>query len=366
MASAQNSIIRFDDDGNLNLFGHNEVLTQAFRSSAELSSFRAALSDFGTFSKCCPEMVTILNEMLPRMPEYVADLPSATRRLMQEGKLFLRPDKDGNLLATLVNSDSQRIDSIVRLKEVQQIPSVNDMIFSLSFMAITRQLNEIQEGIEGLRQGQIHDRETSGTVAAQYLQWAATESDPTQRSKLCSKAHDNAVEGFFACRNTVEESASFFLDQPSATSLGGGMLQQLAPWNWVKTVSTAVQMHPKAEDLQRSIAKCTYCAQYASAASFMVGDRSQATRDLDMYAEHMSRTLLGEKAAHLKPWLSPKTLEALPLSRGAVPAKTQDGMDVLSYVEKTVSRIKALPETPGSRPDSLPQATKATENLTEE
>ncbi len=182
MSPTNKAIIKFDDAGNLDLYGHNEVLAHVFRSSGQVLSFRATLSDFKTFAKCCPEMVALINELLPNMPQYVADLPKATLKLMEEGKLFLRPDKEGKLLATLINADSQKIEKIVRLKEVQNAPSINDMMFSLSFMAITQQLNEIQESIAELRQAQIHDRETYGMVAAQKLQWAVAESDPKKAS----------------------------------------------------------------------------------------------------------------------------------------------------------------------------------------
>jgi hypothetical protein len=342
METSDNAIIRFDDDGNLNLYGDNEVLAKVFLSSNELESFKTALSDFQTFARCCPEMVEIINELLPKMPEYVADLPQATRKLMQEGKLFLRPDKEGRLLAALINPDNQRIVKNVRLKEVQQVPAVNDMMFSLSFMVITQQLNEIQESIAQLRQGQIHDRETDAMVAAQNLQWAALERDPEKRALLCHEAHRDAVRGFHSCLNTVNESAAFFLSQPSSESLGEAIIEQVKPRNWGKTLQAATQSMPQANELWRSVAKCTYCVQYASASSFMLDDRVQVIRDLDMYSEHMSRAILGKKADHLKPWLSSKTLEALPLLKKMLPEQTSSGPDVISFVESAVSKIEEL------------------------
>ncbi|MGI6217555.1 MAG: hypothetical protein ACOYIK_08085 [Coriobacteriales bacterium] len=345
MKKQDKAIIKFDDDGNLNLYGNDDVLSRVFLSSDKLESFRTALSDFQNFARCCPEMVEVINELLPKMPDYVADLSLATRKLMQEGKLVLRPDKEGHLLATLINPDNQRFDRQVRLKEVQQLPAVNDMMFSLSFMAVTQQLNEIQEGIAQLRQAQIHDRETDGMVAAQNLKWAALESDPEKRAMLCREAHRDAVYGFHSCLSTVEESAGFFLSQPSSESLVEAIIEQVKPWNWGKTIRAATQAMPQASELRRSVAKCTYCAQYASAASFMLNDRAQVVRDLDMYAEHMSRTILGEKAGHLKPWLSPKTLEGLPLPRRALSDRSTNVTDVISFVESAVSRIEELDAT---------------------
>ena len=104
-------------------------------------------------------------------------------------------------------------------------------------------------------------------------------------------------------------------------------------------------MIPQANELRRSVAKCTYCAQYASASSFMLDDRTQAVRDLDMYAEHMSLAILGEKAGHLKPWLSPKTLDGLPLPKKALPERVADGADIVSFVESAVSKIQELDES---------------------
>ena len=366
MGSSDKVIIRFDDAGNLDLFGHNDVLAKVFCSSDRLASFRGMLSDFETFARCCPEMVTIINELLPKMPEYVADLPAATVKLMEEGKLFLRPDKNGKLLATLINAGNQKIDSMVRLKEVQKAPAVNDMMFSLSFMAITQQLNEIQEGIAELRQGQIHDRETHGQIAAQNLQWASIEDDETKRGALCSEAHKEALKGFFACLNTVEESAGFFLDQPSSASLGRAIAHQVVPRNWRKTFRAATQMKPMAGNLQRSIAKCTYCTQYASAASFLVEDNAQAVRDLEMYAEHVSRIVLGEKADHLRPWLSPGTLGALPIAKKMLPASNAEEVDILSYVEATVSSIENISEMTDVLPGPSTRKPKPIEELPEE
>lgn len=345
MKPTTDAIIGFDDAGNLDLFGHDEILAQVFLESDRVRAFRTTLSDFKTFSRCCPEMVELIDELLPTMPEYVADLPEATLKLMKDGKLFLRPDKNGRLLATLVNANNQKIDRIVRLKEVQQAPSVSDMMFSLSFMAITQQLNEIQESIAEIRQAQINDRETYGMVAAQKLQWAAVEGDPEKRLSLCKEAHEEALNGFFACLNTVKESSGFFLSQPSSDNLASAVARQVAPWNWGKTFSALTQMRPKSADLQRAVAKCTYCAQYASASSFMQGDETQALRDLDMYAEHMSRTVLGDKADRLRLWLSPSSMDGLPFLNQILSASASRGNDVLSYVERTVSRINDISST---------------------
>lgn len=366
MNTDDKAIIKFDDAGNLDLYGHNEVLAKVFQSSERVLSFRTTLSDFKTFARCCPEMVTLINELLPNMPQYVADLPAATLKLMEEGKLFLRPDKDGKLLATLINSDSQKIDRLVRLKEVQQAPAVNDMMFSLSFMAITQQLNEIQESIAELRQAQIHDRETYGMVAAQKLRWALDESNEDKRRSLCSDAHDDAMMGFFGCLNTVEETAAFFLAQPSSSSLGEAIAQQIAPWNWTKTFRALSQMQPMARDFQRSIAKATYCTQYASASSFMLDDKTQAIRDLEMYAEHMSRTILGKKADQLRPWLSPKTMDALPIPKKALPIQRNDDVDILSYVETTVSRIEEAAESAKALPAEETEDSDTVSKLPEE
>lgn len=68
-------------------------------------------------------------------------------------------------------------------------------------------------------------------------------------------------------------------------------------------------------------------------------------RDLDMYAEHMSRAILGENADHLRSWLSPETLDGLPLVGGALSEYLTDGTDIISFVESAVSKIQEVDET---------------------
>lgn len=359
------AIIKFDDAGNLDLFGNNDVLAKVFGQSSQVDGLRVLLSDFETFTRCCPSMVTIIGEMLPKMPEYAADLPAATIRLMQEGKLFLRPDKQGKLLSTLVNADTSKIDQIVRLKEVQHVPAVNDMMFSLSFMAITQQLNQIQESIAEIREAQIHDRETKGMVAAQNLQWAAIEANPVKREQYCLDAHKDAMEGFFACLHTVEESSSFFLKQPADRSLMKAMAKQLNPLNIGKTLTAATQMKPKTQELRRSIGKCTYCTQYAAASSFLRDDKVQAVRDLEMYSKHMSRLLLGENEDHLRAWLSTETRQSLPKPlRGNTKSLTREN-DVLGFVGASVKRISELSESEDLYLPE-PDAAQVSETATEE
>jgi hypothetical protein len=78
----------------------------------------------------------------------------------------------------------------------------------------------------------------------------------------------------------------------------------------------------------------------------MLDDRAQMVRDLDMYAEHMLRAILGENADHLRPWLSPETLDGLPLVGGALSEYLTDGTDIISFVESAVSKIQEVDEIP--------------------
>ncbi len=88
----------------------------------------------------------------------------------------------------------------------------------------------------------------------------------------------------------------------------------------------------------------------------MLDDKTQAVRDLEMYAEHMSRAILGKKAENLRPWISPKTLDALPIRKKALPIRSVEDVDILSYVETTVSRIEEISETSNSFLEDPPDA----------
>ena len=362
MNDNDNAIIRFDDDGNLDLFGHDRALAKWFNSSEKTLALQLVLSDFDMFAKCCPDMVTILQETFSSGTEYVADLPAVTQRLMEEGKLLLRPGKDGKLLAQFINADNSRIDSIVRLKEIQRVPAVNDMMFSLNFMAIPQPLNQIQEDITDLRQGQIHDRERAGLEAAQYLQWASNETDLEKRSDYCLKAHDAAVTGFFECLNTVEESAGYLLSLPTATTALSAFLTLASPLNWEKTGSAIAKNGPERDELRRAVSKCAYCTEYAAAASLMRGDKHQATLDFEMYAEHMRRELLGSKEKRLRGWISSETIPPVLKRFAENPAST---VDVLSSVESSISMIEGLPHDPLVLDDGQPNDTDNDNNLEE-
>lgn len=53
----------------------------------------------------------------------------------------------------------------------------------------------------------------------------------------------------------------------------------------------------------------------------------------------------GENADHLRSWLSPETLDGLPLVGGALSEYLTDGTDIISFVESAVSKIQEVDET---------------------
>lgn len=341
MDDRDDAIIRFDNDGNLDLYSGDSVLAQVFSPSELNRSIRVALSDYETFVRCCPEMVAFIREALGGDVQYVANLSAATRKLMEEGKLFLRRYKDGKLLATLINADSNKYESMVRLKEAQQLPNVNDMMFSLSLMAITQQLTEIQEGIAELREGQKNDRERFGNVAAEYLRRATKATNQKERMEQCKKAHREAMDGFYSCLSTVKESVKFFIELPAAdadASLAAHIRREIS----LKSISAFPKSFSKSKELRRAIAQCTQCAQYAAAASYLRGDEVEAKRDLEMYATAMHKELLGDKENHLRAWISRPKAERLPGPLKMLAANNENEIDVLICVKSTISNIERM------------------------
>ncbi len=103
------------------------------------------LSDFRVLEIVAPNIAKNISCIFNSSSAYVADIDAFTRSLLEEGTLEFMLDKDGNLLATLKNAETQKISNIIRLKEVTAYPELNNAFCNLSNQITMAQiLDEIQ------------------------------------------------------------------------------------------------------------------------------------------------------------------------------------------------------------------------------
>ena len=108
-----------------------------------------------------PALIDIAKSL--KVQEYlVADPNNVQSRKLAEGLLKIMKDKDGNLLASLQNVDSNKIDSNLRLKDLKLTPEVNkainNFIMQQQMAQIINMINNVQSSINRVISGQQDDR----------------------------------------------------------------------------------------------------------------------------------------------------------------------------------------------------------------
>lgn len=119
------------------------------------------LKDWKHVQVMLPALAEAVLSMARSEKQWVADIPKYYEKLLDDGQVFFRPDKNGQILPHLVGKNG-RIVKQVRLKEIISIPELLPNLQHLETQAalamIMSQLENVQEQIAQLRGELQQDR----------------------------------------------------------------------------------------------------------------------------------------------------------------------------------------------------------------
>ena len=159
-----------------------------------LNNARKLFDNIEKYLYTAPSMINLVKSSIP-VSAYQAVFTTDQLNRLAEGSIKLMTDKEGRILANLVNTDTNRIFSNVELKEVDFTPdlaqAMTGFAMQMQLMMISEKLDSIQASVDYIAQGQENDR-----LAAAYgcrerlIQALAMEDAGNRNAALLSIAGD--------------------------------------------------------------------------------------------------------------------------------------------------------------------------------
>ncbi len=228
----------------------------------------------------------VINLVKANLPEEMlqAVFTDEQKQKIAEGALKLMTKKDGSLMASLVNTETNKIVAAVPLKSVKLAPEMTQAMSSFSnqmqMAQIAEQIQEVQLAVEEVRQGQEYDRLATAYSCQQKLLQASQIRNPEIRSmallQLASAAEDSRNLLMLSQRSNI----SFIAEQPA--SIIGKIISG----------AKADKINLRMNEIRESLCAVNMVSLAEAMAYQEMGEEEAARRSLQYYADFVRKTYL--------------------------------------------------------------------------
>lgn len=229
--------------------------------------------------------------------QWIADIPKYYEKLLKDGQITFRPDKNGQILPHLVGKDG-RIVKQVRLKEIVSMPELLPNLQHLETQAalamIMNQLENVQEQIAQIRGELQQDRLAKADAAWDQLNQALKITDGRRREQAViiaigtgTEAKHTLMRHFASCLHLIEGNA----DQNEARLIIGDIF---------KGKSNKERGEIEARMAYDDLVGILNCVRVETEGHMAIGDTEAARRSLKEFAEFIETEQLDDRDTLLK------------------------------------------------------------------
>lgn len=229
--------------------------------------------------------------------QWIADIPKYYEKLLKDGQITFRPDKNGQILPHLVGKDG-RIVKQVRLKEIVSMPELLPNLQHLETQAalamIMSQLENVQEQIAQIRGELQQDRLAKADAAWDQLNQALKITDGRRREQAViiaigtgTEAKHTLMRHFASCLHLIEGNAG----QNEARLIIGDIF---------KGKSNKERGEIEARMAYDDLVGILNCVRVETEGHVAVGDTEAARRSLKEFAEFIETEQLDDRDTILK------------------------------------------------------------------
>ena len=244
-----------------------------------------------------PALAEAVLAMARSEKQWIADIPKYYEKLLKDGQITFRPDKNGQILPHLVGKDG-RIVKQVRLKEIVSMPELLPNLQHLETQAalamIMSQLENVQEQIAQIRGELQQDRLAKADAAWDQLNQALKITDGRRREQAVmiaigagTEAKRTLMRHFAGCRALIEGNA----DQSEWQLILGDLFKGKA-----KKERGEIEARMAYDDLDGIL----NCVRVETAGHMAVGDTDAARRSLKEFADFIETEQLDDRDTILK------------------------------------------------------------------
>ncbi len=256
-----------------------------------------ALKNWKQVQAMLPALAEAVLGMARSEKQWIADIPKYYEKLLKDGQITFRPDKNGQILPHLVGKDG-RIVKQVRLKEIVSMPELLPNLQHLETQAalamIMSQLENVQEQIAQIRGELQQDRLAKADAAWDQLNQALKITDGRRREQAViiaigtsTEAKHTLMRHFASCLHLIEGNAG----QNEARLIIGDIF---------KGKSNKERGEIEARMAYDDLVGILNCVRVETEGHMAIGDTEAARRSLKEFAEFIETEQLDNRDTLLK------------------------------------------------------------------
>ncbi|MBS6344565.1 zinc ribbon domain-containing protein [Bifidobacterium pseudolongum] len=256
-----------------------------------------ALKDWKHVQAMLPALAEAVLAMARSEKQWVADIPKYYEKLLDDGQVFFRPDRNGQILPHLVGKNG-RIVKQVRLKEIvtmpELLPNLQHLETQTALAMIMSQLENVQEQIAQIRGELQQDRLAKADAAWDQLNQALKITDGRRREQAViiaigtgTEAKHTLMRHFASCLHLIEGNA----DQNEARLIIGDIF---------KGKSNKERGEIEARMAYDDLVGILNCVRVETEGHMAIGDTEAARRSLKEFATFIETEQLNDRDTILK------------------------------------------------------------------
>ncbi len=213
-----------------------------------------------------------------------AVLTDEQKQKISEGALKLMTKKDGSLMATLINPETNKIVATIPLKSVKMAPEMTQAISGftnqMQMAQIAEEIQFVQLAVEEVRQGQEYDRLAIAYSCQQKMLQTAAINNPKLKSiallQIVAEAEDSRNLLMLSQRSSV----TFISEQPD--SMIGKIFSG----------ATSDKINARMNEIRESLCAVNMVSLVEAMAYQEMGEEESARLSLQYYADFIRETYL--------------------------------------------------------------------------
>lgn len=256
-----------------------------------------ALKDWKHVQAMLPALAEAVLAMARSEKQWVADIPKYYEKLLDDGQVFFRPDRNGQILPHLGGKNG-RIVKQVRLKEIvtmpELLPNLQHLETQTALAMIMSQLENVQEQIAQIRGELQQDRLAKADAAWDQLNQALKITDGRRREQAViiaigtgTEAKHTLMRHFASCLHLIEGNA----DQNEARLIIGDIF---------KGKSNKERGEIEARMAYDDLVGILNCVRVETEGHMAIGDTEAARRSLKEFATFIETEQLDDRDTILK------------------------------------------------------------------
>lgn len=265
---------------------YKEELSEHFGQVPEVAKplLKGAKTAFSKIERALYTAPAFINAVKAAVPDVTlqAVLTDEQKQQIAKGALKLMTQKDGSLMANLINPETKKIVTTIPLKSVQMAPEMTQAMTSFStqmqMAQIAEELQAVQLAVEEVRMGQEYDRLATAYSCQQKLLQAMEMKNPELKAmalmQLVAAAEDSRNLLMLSQKNNVE----FIKDQPE---------------NFIQKIlsgATPEKINGRMSEIRESLCAVNMVSFAEAMAYQELGEHEAARKSLTYYADFIEDT----------------------------------------------------------------------------